>query len=392
MNQPVITSMCRTPIGRFMGAYSNFTAAKLGAVAVKEAVNRTNIQPEEIDHVLMGQVISAGSAQNTARQCAIGAGLPISVGAITVNKVCASGMAAIIWAAQGIKAGDWDIVVAGGTENMTMGPYLLPKGRQGYRYGNGVLIDSVYNDGLYDIYNDMPMGMTGEIVAERFNISREEMDSFAYRSHRLAVKAQEEGKFKEEIVPVEIPVRKKGTVTITKDEGPRPGTSIDKLAGLKPVFKKDGAVTAGNASPLNDGASAMVVMSEDKAQKCGLPILAKITSYGTHATRPEWVMEAPIEGTKKLLQKTGQTINDIDLFEHNEAFASASCAVKNTLDIPEEKFNVHGGAVALGHPLGCSGARIVTTLLYALKDREEHRGLATICLGGGESLSMIIER
>ncbi|UCG02262.1 MAG: acetyl-CoA C-acetyltransferase [Candidatus Heimdallarchaeota archaeon] len=393
MNRPVITSMCRTPMGRMLGAFSkNFSAAQLGAVVIKEAVNRSQIHPKEVDHVLMGQVISAGCAQNTARQATIYAGLPVSVGAITINKVCGSGMATVMWAAQMIKTGDMDIVIAGGTENMSMAPYLLMKGRQGYRFGNDQLIDAMYHDGLYDIYNDMAMGNTGDIISNRFNISREEMDEFAFRSHQQAHQAREAGKFKEEIVPVEVPVRKKGSITITEDEGIRPDTTLEKLAKLPPVFKKDGKVTAGNASQISDGASALVVMSEASAKEKGIPILAKIGSYGTNATKPEWVMEAPVTGVEQLLERTGLTINDFDLIEHNEAFAAASCAVRNSLNIPDEKFNVNGGAVALGHPLGCSGTRILVTLYHELEKRKGHRGLATICLGGGEALSMVIER
>ncbi|MFX0208443.1 MAG: thiolase family protein [Candidatus Hodarchaeota archaeon] len=393
MNTPVITSMCRTPMGRMLGAYSNLSAARLGAVIIKEAVNRSQIQPEEVNHVLMGQVISAGCAQNTARQASIYAGLPVSVGAITVNKVCGSGMATVMWAAQMIKTGDMDIIVAGGTENMSMAPYLLMKGRQGYRYGNDQLVDAMYYDGLYDIYNDMAMGNTGDIISDRFNISREEMDAFAFRSHQRAHQATEEGKFEKEVVPVDVPVRRKGSVTITKDEGIRPDTTIEKLAKLPPVFNpKDGKVTAGNASQISDGASAVVVMSEDLAKEKGIPILAKIGPYETNATKPEWVMEAPVTGVERLLERTGLTISDFDLIEHNEAFASASCAVRNSLNIPDEKFNVNGGAVALGHPLGCSGTRILVTLCHELEKRNGHRGLATICLGGGEALTMVIER
>lgn len=392
MKTAVLAGICRTPMGRMLGAFSNFSAAQLGAVVIKEAVKRSQIEPNEVDHVLMGQVISAGCAQNTARQASIYAGLPVSVGAITINKVCGSGMAAVIWAAQMIKVGDMDIIVAGGTENMTMAPYLLSKGRQGYRFGNDHLIDAMYHDGLYDIYNDMAMGNTGDIISERFNISREEMDTYALRSHQRAYQATEEGKFEKEIVPVKVPVRKKGTVTITKDEGIRPDTSLERLAKLPPVFKKDGKVTAGNASQISDGASAVVVMSEDLAKEKGIPILAKIRSYGTNATKPEWVMEAPVIGVKQLLEKTGFNINNFDLIEHNEAFASASCAVRNSLNISDDKFNVNGGAVALGHPLGCSGSRILATLYYELERRNGHLGLATICLGGGEALTMIIER
>jgi acetyl-CoA C-acetyltransferase len=392
MNTPVITSLTRTPMGRLLGAFSNTSAAKLGAIVVKEAVKRSQIEPKEVNHVIMGQVISAGCAQNTARQATIYADLPVSTGAITVNKVCGSGMAAVMWAAQMVKGGDMDILVAGGTENMTMAPYLLMKGRQGYRYGNNTLVDSMYNDGLFDIYNQMAMGNTGDIISERFNISREEMDQFAYRSHQRAHQATENGKFKDEIVPVEISMRKKGIISITKDEGIRADTTVEQLAKLPPVFNKNGKVTAGNASQISDGASAVVVMSEDLAKEKGIPILAKIHSYGTNATKPEWVMEAPVEGVKQLLEKTGFTINDFDLIEHNEAFASASCAVRNSLNIPDDKFNVNGGAVALGHPLGCSGTRILVTLYYELVKRNKHRGLATICLGGGEAMTMIIER
>ncbi|MFW9778425.1 MAG: thiolase family protein [Candidatus Heimdallarchaeota archaeon] len=391
MNQPVLVSFVRTPMGKLLKAFANYPATKLGAVAIKEAVKRIDLAPELIEHVLMGQVITAGCAQNPARQAAIYAGLPVSIGAVTVNKVCGSSLMAVVWAAQTIKAGDYKTVVAGGMENMSMAPYLIPKARGGYRYGNAELIDSMHHDGLYDIYNDFAMGMTGEIIADRFDISREEMDKFAYRSHNLAAGAMENGTFTEEIVPVEVPTQK-GTRTISQDEGPRKDTSIEALTKLKPVFKKDGRVTAGNASPISDGASATIVMDEDFAKDNGIPILARIVDYGTSATKPEWVMEAPIEGVKNLLNKSGLSIKDLDLVEHNEAFASASCAVQNELKIPDEIFNIKGGAVALGHPLGASGARILTTLYYGLVNRQKKRGLATICLGGGESVSMIIER
>jgi acetyl-CoA C-acetyltransferase len=291
-----------------------------------------------------------------------------------------------------IKAGDMDIIIAGGTENMSMAPYLLMKGRQGYRYGNDQLVDAMYRDGLYDIYHDMAMGNTGDIVSKRFKISREEMDEYAYQSHKRAHAATEEGKFKEEITPVLIKVRKKGEMSVTKDEGIRPNTTVETLAKLRPAFSKTGKVTAGNASQISDGASALVIMSEDLAKEKGIPILAKIGAYGTNATKPEWVMEAPIEGVKQLMEKTGTSIKDFDLIEHNEAFAAASCAVRNELNIPNDKFNVNGGAVALGHPLGCSGSRILVTLYHELAKRKGQKGLATICLGGGEAMSMIIER
>ncbi len=391
MNKPVIVSLARTPMGKMMGAFANFSAANLGSVVVKEAVKRSTLEGKDIDHVIMGQVISAGCAQNTARQATIYADLPVSTGAITINKVCGSGMASIIWAAQMIKAGDMGTVIAGGTENMSMAPYLLLKGRQGYRYGNNQLIDAMYHDGLYDIYHDMAMGNTGDIVAKRYKISRKEMDEFALQSHQRAHKATQDGRFKDEIVPVEVKLRKK-TLTIKEDEGIRPNTTIEALAKLKPAFSKTGKVTAGNASQISDGAAAVVVMSEELAKEKGIPILAYISAYGTNATKPEWVMEAPIEGVKQLLAKTNQTINNFDLIEHNEAFAAASCAVRNELNIPDEKFNVNGGAVALGHPLGCSGTRILVTLYHELVKRKGKKGLTTLCLGGGEATTMIIER
>ncbi|MFW9855408.1 MAG: thiolase family protein [Candidatus Thorarchaeota archaeon] len=391
MIQPVLVSFVRTPMGKLLKAFANYPATKLGAVAIKEAVRRIDLAPELVNHVLMGQVITAGCAQNPARQAAIYGGLPVTVGAVTINKVCGSSLMAVVWAAQSIKAGDYKVVVAGGMENMSMAPYLIPKARAGYRYGNAELIDSMHHDGLYDIYNDFAMGMTGEIIADRFDISREDMDRFAYRSHRLAASAMNNGTFKDEIVAVEVPTRK-GTQIISQDEGPRKDTSIEALGKLKPAFKKEGRVTAGNASPISDGASATIVMDEDFAKDNGIPILARIVDYGTSATKPEWVMEAPIEGVKNLLNKSGLAIKDLDLVEHNEAFASASCAVQKELELPDEIFNIKGGAVALGHPLGASGARILTTLYYGLVNKQKKRGLATICLGGGESVSMIIER
>ncbi|MHA2106224.1 MAG: thiolase family protein [Candidatus Hodarchaeales archaeon] len=391
MNKPVIVSLARTPMGKMMGAFSNFSAANLGSVVIREAVKRSSLDVKDIDHVIMGQVISAGCAQNTARQASIYADLPVSTGAITINKVCGSGMASVIWATQMIKTGDMDIVVAGGTENMSMAPYLLLKGRQGYRYGNNQLIDAMYHDGLYDIYHDMAMGNTGDIVSKRYKISRKEMDEFAYQSHQRAHKATKDGKFKEEIVPVEIKTRK-GTITVKEDEGIRPNTTLEALTKLRPAFSKGGKVTAGNASQISDGASAMVIMSENLANEKGIPILAHISAYGTNATKPEWVMEAPIEGVQQLLKKTDHNIDDFDLIEHNEAFASASCAVRNELNISNDKFNVNGGAVALGHPLGCSGTRILVTLYHELAKRNGKKGLATICLGAGEAMSRIIER
>ena len=392
MAEALILSGARTPIGKYLGGLADVPAPQLGAIALAEAIKRAKASPADIQEVIMGNVLQAGVGQNPARQAALKAGIPDTIAAFTVNKVCGSGMASVIWAAQMIKAGDMDIIVAGGTENMSLAPYLLMKGRQGYRYGNNQLIDAMYHDGLYDIYHDMAMGNTGDIVAKRFKISREKMDEFAYQSHHRAHKATEEGKFNEEIIPVEVDLGKKGKVTITKDEGIRPNTTLEALAKLRPVFSKTGKVTAGNASQISDGASALVVMNEDVAKEKGIPILARIIDYGTNATKPEWVMEAPVEGVKQLLSKTNHTIKDFDLIEHNEAFAAASCAVRNELDIPNDKFNVNGGAVALGHPLGCSGSRILVTLYHELAKRKGKKGLATICLGGGEAMTIIIAR
>jgi acetyl-CoA C-acetyltransferase len=391
LKEIVILSAARTAIGRFNGTLSNFTAPKLGAVAITETVNRAGIEKEAIDEVIMGNVISAGLGQNPARQAMIHANLPVGIGAVTVNKVCGSGLKSVMMAASSIKAGDADLIMAGGMENMNLAPYLLTKGRYGYRLGEGKLVDSMVFDGLWDIYNDFHMGLTGEIIAEKFNVTREDADKLALRSHQLAAKAQSEGNFKEEIVSVEVPQRKKDPIKFEVDEGVRADSSLEKLAKLKPAFKKDGLVTAGNASQISDGAAAVVVTSREKAEELGSKPLARIIDYNTGGLAPELVMEAPIPTVRELFEKTGFTVDDIDLFEHNEAFASASCAVQKELNIPDEKFNVHGGAVALGHPIGCSGTRVLITLLYALKQRGLKRGLATLCLGGGNAVAMIVE-
>jgi acetyl-CoA C-acetyltransferase len=340
----------------------------------------------------MGNVISAGLGQNVARQASISAGIPTSAAATTVNKVCGSGLKAVMIGAAEIKAGDFDIIAAGGMENMNMAPFYLKQARYGYRLGDNHIVDGMVYDGLWDVYNDFHMGNTGEIVAEKFDITRERIDEFALRSHQLAAKATKEGKFKDEIVPIEIPQRKGDPVVFDNDEGVREDSSLEALGRLKPVFKKDGVVTAGNASQISDGGSATIIMKQSKAEELGIKPLAKIVSYCTGGVEPELVMYAPIPTVKKLFEKTGFTINDIDLFEHNEAFASASVAVQQDLDVPDDKFNVHGGAVALGHPIGCSGTRVLTTLLYAMHDRKVHRGLATLCLGGGNAVAMIVER
>jgi acetyl-CoA C-acetyltransferase len=392
MTDVVVASAVRTAMGKFGGALKDIRAPELGAVAIKGAVAKAGLKPTDVDEVIMGNVVGAGMGQNPARQAMIHAGLPNTIGAYTVNKVCGSGMKAIINAAQAIKSGDAKIVIAGGMENMDLAPFLLDKARYGFRLGNSPLIDAMVNDGLWDIYNNFHMGMTGEIVAEKFHVTREDTDKMALASNQKAVKAMKDGKFKAEIVPVEIPQRKGAPLVFEVDEGPREDTTMESLGKLKPVFKKDGLVTAGNASQISDGASALVIMSADEAQKRGIKPLAKIRAYGSAGLAPELVMEAPIPTTRMVLEKTGLKISDIDLFEHNEAFASASCAVTKELGIPLDKFNVNGGAVALGHPIGSSGARIVGTLVHAMHDRQAKRGLATICLGGGNAVTLILER
>jgi acetyl-CoA C-acetyltransferase len=391
LKEVVILSAARTAIGRFNGTLSGFSAPKLGTIVITETLNRAGIDKEAVNEVIMGNVVSAGLGQNPARQAAINAGLPVGIGAVTVNKVCGSGLKSVMIAASEIKAGDADLIMAGGMENMNLAPYLLYNARYGYRLGEGKLVDSMVFDGLWDIYNDFHMGITGEIVAEKFNVTREDADKLALRSHQLAAKAQSEGMFKDEIVPVEVPQRKKDPIKFDHDEGVRADTSLEKLAKLKPAFKKDGLVTAGNASQISDGAAAVIVTSREKADELGCKPMARIIDYNTGGLAPELVMEAPIPTVRALFEKTGFTIDDIDLFEHNEAFASASCAVQKEIGVPDEKFNVHGGAVALGHPIGCSGTRVLITLMYALKQRNLKRGLAVLCLGGGNAVAMIVE-
>ncbi len=391
MDEVVILSANRTPIGKYGKTLANFKATDLGAMVVREAVSRAGIQPEDVQECIMGNVISAGLGQNPARQAAVHGGLPVEIGSFTVNAVCGSGMKAMMLAADAIKAGEYECIVAGGMESMSGAPYLMPGARFGYRMNDQVVKDSMVHDGLWDIFNDQHMGFTGEIVAERFGISREEADELSYQSHIKAAKATESGAFKDEILPIKIK-QKKEEIIFDKDEGIRGDTSVEALAKLKPVFKQDGKVTAGNSSQLSDGASALVIASASWAKEHGLKPLATIEAYGERGVLPEYIMEAPIPTTRHVLKKAGMTIDDIDLFEHNEAFATASCAVKKELNVPDEIFNVNGGAVALGHPIGCSGARVVTTLLYALQKRNKEVGLGTLCLGGGNAVSMIIRR
>ena len=393
-NEGVILSAVRTPSGRFQGSLSGFTAPKLGAIVVKAAVERAKISdPAEIDEVLMGSVVSAGLGQNPARQAAIFAGLPASVGATTLNKVCGSGLKAVMLAAQAIQAGDGRLFVAGGMESMSRAPFLI-HGRSGeLRFGNVQLVDALQYDGLWDPFENWSMGDSAEFIAKEYNVSREAMDEFAYNSHRKAIAASDNGKFKAEIVPVEL-VSKKGTTIFDTDESPRRDTTLEGLAGLRPAFQKDGKVTAGNAPGLNDGAAAVVVASRAYAEKKGLQPLARIVGYDQAADEPKYLFRAPALAIPKLLKKIGWTLKDVDLIELNEAFAAQVLADGYALEKDGwnwDKVNVHGGAVALGHPIGASGARILTTLIYALKDRGLRRGLASLCLGGAEAVAMAVE-
>ena len=385
--EAVIASGVRTAIGRFGRAFREVPAPRLGETVIREAIRRAGIGPQEVDEVIMGNVISAGLGQNPARQAAIYADIPVEKGAFTVNKVCGSGLKAVMLAAQAVKAGDAEIVVAGGMENMSASPYLIRSLRWGERMGHTQATDAMLSDGLWDVYNDFHMAITGERVAEKYGITRHEADEFSLSSNKKALAATDEGRFRDEIVPV-----KAGGGVIDRDECIRADTSLQKLARLQPVFKKDGVLTAGNCSKLSDGAAALIVMSRRKADALGITPLARIIDYAVGGTRPEDVMEAPIPVVRGLLDKTGFGIPDIDLFEHNEAYSTASIVIERELCIPAEKMNVNGGAVAMGHPIGCSGARILVTLLYALKKKGLKRGLATLCLGGGNAVAMIVER
>jgi len=387
----VIVSAVRTPVGKFQGGLSPLTAVELGTIASKAALERAKVPHEEIEETIMGCVLPAGQGQNPARQVSIHAGVPVSAGAFTINKVCGSGLKSVMLAAQAIKAGDGDAYLAGGFESMSQAPYLMPKARQGYRMGHQQVVDSMVNDGLWDIYNDFHMGITAEMVADKFGISRETQDAYAAESHRKALDAIENGRFTEEIVPVEVPQRKGPALVVSVDESPRKGTSAESLGKLRAAFKKGGTVTAGNAPSVNDGAAALVVMSADRASALGLKPLAKIIDYAIGGLEPEWVMMTPVPATQRLFEKTGWNAENVDLFELNEAFSVQACAVSGELGIDPEKINVNGGAVALGHPIGASGARILTTLIYALKQRNLKRGVAALCMGGGNGLAMGIE-
>ncbi|MBI3023646.1 MAG: acetyl-CoA C-acetyltransferase [Thaumarchaeota archaeon] len=391
MPQPVIISACRTAIGKFGRGLVGVAAPRLGAAVVKESMNRAGISSEEVEEVIMGNVLSSGLGQNPARQAAIFAGVPLHVGSLTMNKVCGSGLKAIMLGAQAVKAGDADVIVAGGMESMSNSPYLVRNLRWGLKYGDARLIDAMINDGLWDIYNEFHMGMTGELIAQKYGISRTQADEFAFKSHMKASHAIKERLFEEEIIPVEIERESGETVLFETDECARADTTVEKLSRLKPVFKPDGILTAGNSSQLSDGAAATVVMSEDGAKKRGVKPLARIVGYETGGMEPELVMEAPIPTVRALLKKLRLEVDDIDLFEHNEAYSTASIVVREQLGVREDRFNVNGGAVALGHPIGCSGARIATTLAYSLKRTGKKRGLVTLCLGGGNAVAMVIE-
>lgn len=387
----VIVSAVRTAIGSFLGTLKNTSAPDLGAAVIKEALERAGVKPEEVDEVIMGNVLQAGLGQNPARQAAMKADIPESVSSMTINKVCGSGLKAVHLASQAILAGDAEIVVAGGMENMSQAPYILKNAREGFKMGDQRLVDSMTSDGLTCIFNDYHMGVTAENLCEKYDISREEQDEYAALSQENAVKAMGEGKFKEEIVPIPIPQRKSDPIIFDTDEYPRKGTTVEKLAGLRPAFKKDGSVTAGNSSGINDGAAAIVVMSRKKADELGIIPLAFIKANASAAVEPAIMGIGPVSAVKKALQKAGLSLDDMDLIEANEAFAAQSIAVDRELHFDRSILNVNGGAIALGHPIGASGARILVTLLHEMKRRGAKRGLATLCIGGGQGVATVVE-
>ncbi len=394
MKDVVIVSAVRTPVGKFQGSLQPFTAPQLGALVVREAVRRAGVEAAHVDECIMGCVVPAGLGQNPARQAAIHGGLPYQAGALTINKVCGSGLKAVSLAAQAVQTENADIVVAGGMESMTNAPYLLPQARAGYRMGNGTLVDSMINDGLWDVYNGFHMGVAGELVAEKYGISRQEQDAFAAESHRRAAAATMQGFFRSEILPVELPSAKKGESPrrFDSDESIRPDTTAEILARLKPAFKEGGTVTAGNAPGVNDGAAALVVTSAERARELGLRPLAVIRAQATSGREPEWMSLAPIEAVRKVAVKAGWTLDAVDLFELNEAFSVQALAVIRELGLDPARVNVNGGAVAIGHPIGASGARVLVTLLYALAQRGAARGIASLCLGGGNAVALAVER
>lgn len=392
MTDAVILSGARTPVGKFLGALKDFSAVDLGSIAARAAIERAGIDPAEVNEVIMGNVVQAGNGQNPARQVALRAGVPAAVSALTINKVCGSGLKAVMLAANAIRVGEIETAVAGGMESMTNAPYLLLRARQGYRLGNGELTDSMIHDGLWCAFDDWHMGCTGEVVAERYNVSREEQDAYALNSHRKAVTAMKEGRFDKEIIPIEIPQKKGEPLVIRADEGPREDTSVEALARLKPAFKEGGSVTAGNAPGVNDGAAALIVTSSDAARRLGRKPLARIVAQASSGVEPKLVMMAPVTAIQKTLERAGWALNQVDLIELNEAFSVQAVAITRELGIDPERLNVNGGAVALGHAIGASGARILVTLLHEMQRRDARRGLVALCLGGGNAVAMAVER
>jgi acetyl-CoA C-acetyltransferase len=390
MPKAVIVGAVRTPIGKFLGALKGLAAPELGAIAVREVVGRAGLKPEDVEEVILGNVVSAGIGQNPARQAAIKGGIPVTVPALTINKVCGSGLKAVALAAQAIKAGDHQVLIAGGMESMSNAPYLIKGAREGFRLGHGEMVDAMIHDGLWEAYENYHMGCCGENVAEKYGIGRQAQDEYALASHRKAIAAIEAGRFKAEIVPVTLPQRKGPPLIVDTDESPRKDTSIEALARLKPAFKEGGTVTAGNAPGVNDGAAAVAVVSEERAKKGGHKSLAEIVAYASSGLEPKMVMMAPLEAVRLVLAKSGWNADEVDLFELNEAFAVQSVALMKEIGLNPDRVNVNGGAVALGHPIGASGARVLTTLLYAMRDRKAKKGIAALCLGGGNAVAMAV--
>ncbi len=391
LEEVYIVSGVRTPVGAFNGSLSKIKATELGALVISEAISRAGLEKEQVNEVIMGNVLPAGLGQNPARQAMLKAGLPFEVGALTVNKVCGSGLKAVMLAAQAIALKDAEVIVAGGMENMTQAPFYLEQVRSGYRMGNGILIDSMDHDGLRDINNDFLMGVSAEYCAEKYGVTREDQDLFAYNSYHKALRAREEGKFRDEILPVSLPQKGKATLFFDQDEIVRE-TQLSALSGLRTAFQKNGTVTAGNSSKISDGAAAVVLMSGTKIRELNLSPLARVGAQGSSGLDPKYVLVAPLLSIPKVLKKAGLSINDIDLQEVNEAFAASTVAVIRELELDPERVNVHGGAIAIGHPIGASGARVLVSLLYAMKDRGAKRGMASLCLGGGEAVSLIVEK
>ncbi|KQN42110.1 acetyl-CoA acetyltransferase [Pseudomonas sp. Leaf48] len=392
MQEVVIVAATRTAIGSFQGSLANVSAVDLGAAVIRQLLAHTGLDPAEVDEVIMGQVLTAGAGQNPARQAAIKAGLPFAVPAMTLNKVCGSGLKALHLGAQAIRCGDAEVIIAGGQENMSLSNYVMPGARTGLRMGNGQLVDTMISDGLWDAFNDYHMGITAENLVEKYNLTREQQDAFAAASQQKAVAAIEAGRFAEEITPILIPQRKGDPLSFATDEQPRAGTTAESLGKLKPAFKKDGSVTAGNASSLNDGAAAVILMSADKAKALGLPVLAKIAAYANAGVDPAIMGIGPVSATRRCLDKAGWSISQLDLIEANEAFAAQSLAVAKDLEWDLDKVNVNGGAIALGHPIGASGCRVLVTLLHEMLKRDAKKGLATLCIGGGQGVALALER